>query len=323
MTKRKVLVTRFVPYVLEQLAKDPTIEVDCYERDDEAIPLNELITRAAGCVGILCIISDKITKQVLDAAGPTLKVVSTISAGYDHIDIALCRERGIKVGHTPGCLHICTAELAVGLTLAAKRRLFESNRCASEGDWGVIQMYCGTDVSGCTVGIIGLGEIGLAYARMMQYGFQCKILYTGPREKTIPQGINATYVDLNRLLEQSDVVSVHCPLNADTRYLINAQAFERMKKDAVLVNTARGDVVDQEALLNALQSSKIAAAALDVTSPEPLPRTHPLFQQRNCIIVPHIASATIRTRHAMCDRGLANLVAGISDQPLPNPVFMD
>ncbi|EQC40836.1 hypothetical protein SDRG_01903 [Saprolegnia diclina VS20] len=321
--KCKVLVTRHIPYVLEQLAKDPNVIVDCYEHADVAIPPAELVARAAGCTGILCMITDKITPQVLDSAGPSLQVVSTISAGFDHIDVAACRARGVAVGHTPGCLHVSTAELAVSLTFAIKRRLLESHKSAVAGEWGVIQVYqyCGSDVSGCTVGVIGLGEIGLAYARMLQNGFGCRILYTGPREKAAADlgGLRATFVDLPTLLSESDVVSLHCPLTPATRHLIDAPALGLMKPGAVLINTARGDVVDQDALVAALQSKPIAAA-LDVTTPEPLPPAHPLFHLPNCIVVPHIASATLRTRHAMCDRGLANVLAGVASRPLPTPV---
>ncbi|KDO28165.1 hypothetical protein SPRG_06212 [Saprolegnia parasitica CBS 223.65] len=308
--KCKVLVTRHIPYVLEQLAKNPSLVVDCYEHADVAIPPAELVARAAGCTGILCMITDKITPQVLDSAGPSLKVVSTISAGFDHIDVAACRARGVAVGHTPGCLHVSTAELAVSLTFAIKRRLLESHKSAIAGEWGVIQVYqfCGSDVSGCTVGVVGLGEIGIAYARMLQNGFGCRILYSGPREKTAADlgDLRATFVDLPTLLSESDVVSLHCPLTPATPRRRSHQHGTR-------------DVVDQDALVAALQSKPIAAA-LDVTSPEPLPPAHPLFHLPNCIVVPHIASATLRTRHAMCDRGLANVLAGVASRPLPTPV---
>ncbi|OQR91766.1 glyoxylate reductase/hydroxypyruvate reductase [Achlya hypogyna] len=328
----KLLVTRHIPYVLEQLAKNPTIRVDCYEAPDTPMPPDELTARAVGCDGVLIMHTDKITGSVLDAMGPTVQVISTISAGYDHVDVPACRARGVAVGNTSGCLHVSTAELAVSLTFAAKRRLAESHKCAAAGDWGkplpedVAHVYChprfcGSDVSNCTVGVVGLGEIGLTYARMMHFGFQCRILYTGRHEKTDLGGLPATFVDLPTLLAESDIVSLHCPLSEATRHLIDAGALRCMKRTAVLINTARGGIVDQDALAAALAAKTIAGAGLDVTTPEPLPSSHALFQAPNCLIVPHIGSATTRTRQAMCDRAIANAVAGMAGRPLPSPVL--
>ncbi|KAF0694654.1 Aste57867_14493 [Aphanomyces stellatus] len=305
----------------EKLAQDASIEIDCYEQTAEAIPHDELIARVAGCAGIICMISDKIDAAVLDRAGETLRVVSTISVGFDHIDIEGCRARNIQVGHTPGCLHESTAEHAVALTFAAKRRLFESHYGARAGEWGVPQFYqfCGTDVSRNTIGIIGLGEIGLTFARFLHRGFNCTILYTGPREKT--NDVDAEYVDLVTLLQRSDVVSIHSPLNASTMGMFDATCFGHMQRHAVLVNTARGGIIDQDALIQALSSGQIAAAALDVTVPEPLPLDHRLYDLPNCIVVPHIGSATMATRHKMIDRAVENLLAGLDGATaLPFPV---
>ncbi|ETW08908.1 hypothetical protein, variant [Aphanomyces invadans] len=318
--KRKILVTRNNAYLLGRLAQHPWIDVDCFDQSASAIPPVELEARAKNCAGIICMISDKISAKVLDSAGPSLKVVSTISVGFDHIDVAICRERGILVGHTPGCLHESTAELAVALTFAAKRRLFESHVGARHGEWGVVQMYqfCGTDVSRNTIGVIGMGEIGLTYARFMHRGFNCRILYTGPREK--PNDVDAEFVDLEALLRRSDVVSIHSPLNEQTAGMLNATTFAMMQPHAVLINTARGGIVDQDALVHALTVGKIAAAALDVTVPEPLPLDHRLYDLPNCIVVPHIGAATVETRHRMVDRAVDNLLAGLTTSSLPYPI---
>lgn len=249
-----------------------------------------------------------------------------MSVGFNHIDVPSCEARGVHVGYTPGVLDVSTAETAVALTFAAKRRVLECAKSARDGDWGVWQpfQYCGTDVTGCTVGVVGLGRIGAAYASMMKRGFNCKILYTGPREKreaasAIGDGVE--YVDMDTLLVKSDVVSLHQPLTDATRGCINAEALGRMKRGSVLINTSRGEVVDQEALYDALIGGKtLAAAGLDVTSPEPLPPSHKLFSLSNCVIVPHIGSATVATRQAMADIAVENLLAGVLGDPLPHGV---
>lgn len=175
-----------------------------------------------------------------------------------------------------------------------------------------------------TVGVIGLGRIALAYAKMMKYGFNCEIIYTGPREKpghVAALGGDVEFVDLPTLLQRSDIVSVHSPLNESTRHLLNAHCFEHMKSSAVLVNTSRGDVVDQEALVHALETGHIAATGLDVTSPEPLPPSHKLFSLPNCVILPHVGSSTTKTRQDMINLVVNNLVAGLRDESLPHGVF--
>ncbi|RHX98938.1 hypothetical protein DYB36_005386 [Aphanomyces astaci] len=184
--------------------------------------------------------------------------------------------------------------------------------------FNAIIRFCGTDVSRNTIGIIGMGEIGRTYARFMHRGFNCRILYTGPREK--PNDVDAEFVDLETLLRTSDVVSIHSPLNEATTCMFNASCFALMQPHAVLINTARGGIVDQEALAHALASGQIAAAALDVTVPEPLPLDHRLYDLPNCIVVPHIGSATVATRHRMVDRAVENLIAGFISARLPYPV---
>ncbi|TMW61308.1 hypothetical protein Poli38472_013771 [Pythium oligandrum] len=318
----KVFFSRRVPYALDRfrhLLKSSSssipVNIQCFDSEDQAIPRDEILRQVKGCSALFCLLTDRIDDELLDAAGPSLRVVSTMSVGYNHIDIAACEARGIRVGHTPGVLDVSTAETGVALTFAAKRRLVECVDSARNGEWGVWQpfQYCGTDVTGCTVGIIGLGRIGMTYARMMKFGFNCKIIYSGPNEKpehVAALGGDVEYVDLDTLLAQSDIVSVHIPLNESTRASMNARRFAQMKDGAVFINTSRGEVVDQDALYQALKTKQIAAAGLDVTAPEPLPTDHALFTLPNCVILPHVGSATVKTRQAMADIAVQNLLAG-------------
>ncbi|KAL4092530.1 hypothetical protein PRIC1_011522 [Phytophthora ramorum] len=331
---RKVFFSRNVPYAIEQfrqrLAKAGanSVAVESFTSEERCISREELLQRVEGCTGLFCLLTDKVDAEVLDAAGPSLRVVSTMSVGHNHIDVDACRARNVKVGYTPGVLDVSTAETAVALTFAAKRRLLECAASAKAGEWGVWQpfQYCGSDITGSTVGVVGLGRIGTTYARMLKNGFNCKILYTGPREK--PENAKALggepgsveFVDMETLLLQSDIVSLHQPLTESTRGSIGAKELQLMKPSAVLINTGRGELVDQDALVEALKSNTIAAAGLDVTSPEPLPPMHPLFSLENCILMPHIGSATIKTRQAMADIAVANLAAGVLEEKLPHGV---
>ncbi|KAG3161112.1 hypothetical protein PC128_g20860 [Phytophthora cactorum] len=331
---RKVFFSRNVPYAIEQfsqrLAKAGAnaVAVEAFSSEESCISREELLKRVKGCTGLFCLLTDKVDAEVLDAAGPSLRVVSTMSVGHNHIDVEACKARNVRVGYTPGVLDVSTAETAVALTFAAKRRLLECSVSAKNGEWGVWQpfQYCGSDVTGSTVGVVGLGRIGTTYARMLKHGFNCKILYTGPREK--PENAKSLggepgsvqYVDMETLLCDSDIVSLHQPLTEATRGSIGAKELEVMKPSAVLINTGRGELVDQDALVKALRNKAIAAAGLDVTTPEPLPPTHPLFSLENCVVMPHIGSATVMTRQAMADIAVANLVAGILGEKLPHGV---
>lgn len=302
------------------------MQVASHASESECISRTELLDGVEGASGIFCLLTDRIDAEVLDRAGPQLRVVSTMSVGFNHIDVAACRARNVHVGYTPGVLDVSTAETAVALTFAAKRKVFECAKSARDGEWGVWQpfQYCGTDVSDCTVGVVGLGRIGATYAKMMKHGFNCKILYSGPREKPDVArevgGDDVEYVELDDLLARSDIVSLHQPLNDQTRGSFNADKFAKMKSGAVLVNTSRGEVVDQDALYQALADGLIAAAGLDVTSPEPLPPTHKLFSLSNCVIFPHIGSATVKTRQAMADIAVDNLFAGVTGASLLHEV---
>ena len=286
-------------------------------------PRAEVLRRVAGCDGILTLLTDRVDDELLDAAGPGLRVVSNLAVGYDNIDLAACARRGIAVGNTPGVLTETTADLAWALILAAARRVAEADRYVKAGEWRTWgpQLFLGSDVHGSTLGIVGLGRIGQAVARRA-IGFEMTILYHARSRvaESVESDLGASFVDLEELLERSDIVSLHVALTPETRGLIDAAALARMKPTAVLVNTARGPVVDGAALAVALRDGTIAAAGLDVTDPEPIAPDDPLLGLPNCLIVPHIASATRATRGRMAAMAAANLLAGVRGEPLPTPV---
>ena len=284
---------------------------------------DELLRRIAGCDGVLTLLTDRVDDEFLDAAGPGLKVVANYAVGFDNIDVAACARRGVAVGNTPGVLTETTADLAFALLMAAARRLPEGSRYVRDGrwkTWGPL-LLLGPDVHGGTMGIVGFGRIGQAVAKRAQ-GFGMRILYHDvnelPDDVTRPFG--ASYRTLEGLLAESDFVSLHVNLSPVTRHLINATTLGWMKPTAVLVNTSRGPVVDQAALADALRAGTIWAAALDVTDPEPIPMDDPLVGLDNCLIVPHIASASRATRGRMAAMAAANLLAGVRGEPLPTPV---
>jgi lactate dehydrogenase-like 2-hydroxyacid dehydrogenase len=258
----------------------------------------------------------------MDAAGTGLKVISQMAVGYDNIDISAAQKRGIAVGNTPGVLTETTADLTFALLLAAARRLNEGAQYILDGKWQTWHptTLLGHDVTGATLGIIGLGRIGNAVAKRAA-GFDMQILVYGPRlsDEEATQ-IGAKRVTLDELLQQSDFVSLHCPLRPETRHLINRETLARMKPSAILINTTRGGVVDQTALYDALVNGVISGAALDVTDPEPMPADDPLLKLPNVTIVPHVGSATIGTRGKMAQIAIDNLIAGLNGQPLPHMV---
>ncbi|ETK75343.1 hypothetical protein L915_18023 [Phytophthora nicotianae] len=329
---RKVFFTRNWPYAIDllrqRIGNSAAIEIDAFASEDTCIPREELLQRVKGCSGIFCLYTDTIDAELLDAAGPSLRVVSTTSVGFNHIDVEACKARNIRVGHTPGVLDVAVAETAVALTFATKRRLLECAASAKNGEWGVWQpfQYCGSDITGSTVGVVGLGRIGATYARMLKNGFCCKILYTGPREKPeVAKSLGGDpgsieYVDMETLLRESDIVSLHQPLTEATRGSIGAKELEFMKPSAVLINTGRGELVDQDALVEALQNKAIAAAGLDATTPEPLPPSHPLYSLENCIVLPHVGSASTKTRQVMARIAVDNVLAGVTGEELPHAV---
>jgi lactate dehydrogenase-like 2-hydroxyacid dehydrogenase len=320
MSKPIVFITRRVPQA--GLARVQEVcQVRQWESDD-AIPRQALLESVAGVAGLYCLLTERVDDELLHAAGPGLRVVSTMSVGYDHIDVAACRRRNIPIGNTPGVLTDTTADLALALMLATARRLIEAAAAVKSGEWSTWQpeWMTGYDLFGSTVGIVGLGRIGAAVAERLR-GFGCRLLYTGSSPKPDVAGpLGATYVELEQLLAASDFVTLHAPLNRATERMINGDSLRQMKRTAILINTSRGGLVDQDALYDALARGQIAAAGLDVTTPEPLPTDHPLLTLANCVVLPHIGSASIATRTKMALMAAENLIAGVQGQPLPNPV---
>jgi glyoxylate reductase len=300
----RVLVTRRLPGpALQRLEAEH--EVDVWP-EPLPPPPDVLRARAAGAEGLLALITDRIDADLIEDC-PDLRVISNYAVGSDNVDVGAAAARGIPVGITPDVLTDATADLAFACLLAAARRLPEAMAAVREGEWKTWgpEWLLGYDVHGATLGIVGFGRIGRAVARRAE-GFDMEVLHTGD-------------VPLAELLERADAVSLHVPLTPDTRHLIDDEALARMKPTAVLVNTARGGVVDQEALARALHEGGIAGAALDVTDPEPLPADHPLLDAPNLLVLPHIGSATHRTRERMADIAVDNLLAGLAGEPLPHP----
>lgn len=279
----------------------------------------DLVQKVAGVDGLLCLLTDKIDAEVLDAAGPQLKVVSNHAVGVDNIVLSDATERRIPVGNTPGILTDATADFAFALVMAAARRVTEAERYVRAGKWQTWgpSVLLGADFVGATLGLVGFGRIGRAVARRAA-GFGMRVLYHDPGKT--PEHGALPAASLDELLAESDFVSIHTPLTEQTRHLVDARFLAKMKPTAILVNTARGGVLNQVALYDALVAKRIFAAALDVTDPEPLPMDSPLLTLENCLIAPHIASASARTRDEMSRLAAENLLAGLRGERLPHCV---
>ncbi|MBI5298299.1 MAG: D-glycerate dehydrogenase [Chloroflexi bacterium] len=319
MKKPKVFVTRAIP----NRGLDLVLEFcDADVWPGELPPSREeLLERVRGVDGLVTLLTDRIDSEVMDAAGPQLKVISNQAVGFDNIDVPAATQRGLPVGNTPDVLTDATADFAFALMMTAGRRIAEGERYVRAGKWKTWSpsLLLGVDFKGATLGLVGFGRIGKAMARRAS-GFDMRVIYYDPLETRPPAEIKATHVDLDTLFEESDFISLHTPLTADTRHLINAAHLALMKPTAVLVNTSRGPVVDLDALYEALKAKRIFAAALDVTEPEPLPMDHPLLTLDNALIVPHIASASKTTRDKMAWMAAQNLIAGLKGEHLPNCV---
>jgi glyoxylate reductase len=318
MARPKVFVSRRIPD--EGLnAIRAACDVDLWP-DQLPPPADELKRRVRDCDGLVSLLTDRVDGALLDAA-PRLKVVSNYAVGFNNVDVPACTARGVCVGNTPGVLTDATADIAVTLMLAAARCIGAGAADAKSGKWLTWEPlgWLGQDLVGRTLGIVGMGRIGFAAAKRLHHGWGMKVLYTEqvPRPEAEKE-FGARRVELDELLAQSDFISAHVDLNPTTKGMFGSAQFKKMKRTAVFVNTARGPLVDQTALAEALRSGTIFAAGLDVTDPEPLPTDHELYKLPNCIIVPHIASATVETRNAMARLCAGNLLAGVTGAPLPN-----
>jgi glyoxylate reductase len=316
----KVVVTGKIPAVaLERLRAEHT--VDAWE-DESPIARDELLKRVAGADSIVSLLTEKIDAELLDAAGKQLRSVSNVAVGYNNIDVPACRERNVLVTNTPGVLTDATADIAMALILMSTRRLAEGERvirAQQPWQWGMFYML-GSSIQGSQLGIVGMGQIGAAVARRAR-AFGMTIAYTkrSPLDAETAKELNATHMELDELLATSDVVSLHCPYSPETHHLMNASTIGKMKKSAYLINTARGPVVDEEALATALQQGKIAGAGLDVFEKEPTVH-QALIGLDNAVLIPHLGSATVETRTAMANLAVTNALAVLSGKTAPNLV---
>ncbi|MCA9472095.1 MAG: D-glycerate dehydrogenase [Nitrospirales bacterium] len=318
MSKPPILLTRRIPQAGLDLL-DRFCEVRMWEKE-AVVPTEWLMEHVPSAKGLVCLLTDQIDKPVLDVAS-SLKVVSTMAVGYDHINIAECTRRGIPVGYTPGVLTETTADFAFALMMAAARRVVEGASFVKEGRWKTWSptFLLGQDLHEATLGIVGFGRIGQAMARRAK-GFSMRVLACCASKQVGPQdeGLqDVEFRDFQTVLKESDFVSLHVPLTPQTHHLIGKTELQRMKTSSILINTARGRVIDSDALYEALGHHVIAYAALDVTDPEPIPVNDRLLTLSNCLIVPHIASASVATRSKMAVMTADNLLAGLKGERLP------
>jgi glyoxylate reductase len=315
--KPKVFLTRTIAEpAMQQLYLAVDLEV---WKGENPPPHDVILARAAQVDGLITLLTDPIDQPVLEALAKKGKVISQMSVGFDNIDIASATRLGLPIGHTPGVLTETTADFAWALIMAGSRRVVEADQEVHRGIWrhwgpGIL---LGLELTGATLGIIGFGRIGQAVARRAA-GFNMRVLYYNPhRREELEKSLGVTYVPMDDLLAQSDIVTIHSYLSKETHHLFGRANFEKMKADAILVNTARGQIVDPQDLLWALENKKIGAAALDVFEPEPIPAGHPLLSMPNVIVTPHIASATTQTRVRMATMAVENLQAGLKGERLP------
>ena len=316
----RVVITGRIPAIAVERLR---AEHDVVSWDEPvAISRDELLKRVKGADAIVSLLTEKVDAELLDAAGPQLQVVSNVAVGYNNIDVPACKERNVLVTNTPGVLTEATADIAMALILMSTRRLAEGERVIRKQDpwqWGMFYML-GSGIKGSQLGIVGMGLIGAAVARRAQ-AFGMTIAYTkrSPLDAATAKELDAKHMSMDELLATSDVVSLHCPYSPETHHLMNAETIGKMKKSAYLINTARGPVVDEAALADALRSNVIAGAGLDVFEHEP--KVHEgLLGLDNAVLIPHLGSATVETRTAMANTAATNSLAVLAGKTAPNLV---
>jgi glyoxylate reductase len=316
----KVVITGKIPAIaVERLRAEH--EVLSWD-EPVAISRDELLKRVKGADAIVSLLTEKVDAELLDAAGPQLKVVSNVAVGYNNIDVPACKERNVLVTNTPGVLTEATADIAMALILMSTRRLAEGERVIRKQEpwqWGMFYML-GSGIQGNQLGIVGMGLIGAAVARRAK-AFGMTIAYTKrtPLDAATAKELDAKHMSMDELLATSDVVSLHCPYSPETHHLMNAETIGKMKKSAYLINTARGPVVDEAALADALKRNAIAGAGLDVFEHEP--KVHEgLLGLDNAVLIPHLGSATVETRTAMANTAATNSLAVLAGKTVPNLV---
>jgi glyoxylate reductase len=319
--QKKVYVTRkILEPALSMLLKECNVVLNNKDRPPTR---KEILKNVRGKDGILCMLSDKIDAEVMAAAGPKLKVISSYSTGVDHIDVDEATKRGIYVTFTSDILAEATADLTFALILALARKIIEANEFTKRKLWKVGWMpnlLLGTEVHGMTLGIIGLGRIGTAVARRAK-GFNMKIIYNNrsTRNHQIESELKAEYVDINSILEQSDFLTIHTTLNKDSFHLLDESKFRKMKKTAYIINTSRGQIINEPDLVKAIKNNWIAGVGLDVFEKEPLSNSSPLLKMKNVVVLPHIGSATYQTRSRMSEVAVQNLLSILNGR---DPLFI-
>ncbi len=320
MSAQRVLITRRVPSSGPELLRQAGFTVDLMDQDDPPTRA-ELLARVPGVSAMITMLSERVDAALLDAAGPPLKVVANFAVGFDNLDLAACRQRGVRTTNTPGVLTDATADLAWSLILAAARNVVAGDRLVRAGQWtGWAPMqFLGLQLSGATLGLIGAGRIGTAVG-LRAAGFNMRVLYAdGQPNRELEKRVGAKQAALGEAIAQADVLSLHVPLTPATRHMIGAEQLAAMKPTAILINTSRGPVVDEAALVAAMRKGQIAAAGLDVYENEPR-LTPGLTDLPNVVLLPHLGSGTTATRQKMSQMTAENVIAVLSGREPPNPV---
>jgi glyoxylate reductase len=320
MAQPRVYVCRVLPDPAIEILR-AVAEVRVWEREDVPPPREVLLREIAGCAGVLTLLTDRVDEEFL-AHAPALRVVANMAVGYDNIDVSAATRRRVVVTNTPEVLTETTADFAFALILAAARRVVEADAFTRAGKWKTWAplLLAGQDVHHATLGLIGLGRIGSAVARRAR-GFEMRVIYYDPiRRPDLEAQLRLEYRTLPEVLQEADIISVHVPLTAETHHLIGAEQFKLMKPTAVFVNAARGPIVDQRALTEALRRRTIFAAGIDVFEQEPVSPDDPLLQLDNVVVAPHIASASVPTRTRMATLAAENIAAVLQGRRPPTPV---
>lgn len=309
MERKKIFITRKINSIAVELLKNYYDVILTNKTDSPA--KNVMMKKVKNVYGILCTLSEKIDSDIMDAAGSNLKVISTLSTGYEHIDIGEATKRGIYVTTTGNILSEATADLTFGLILALSRKIVEGHLYVIDGKWQkgwAPDLFLGSNIYGSTLGILGLGNIGTAVAKRAN-GFNMNIIYTNRHQlsRSIENKLNVTYVTFDQLLKNSDFISIHTSFDKDNFHLIDSIELKKMKKTSFLINTSRGSIINEISLIKALKNKWIAGAGLDVFEKEPLPNQHELLKLKNVILLPHIGSATVQTRNQMSEVAAINL----------------
>ena len=317
----KVYITRPIVDEAKERLERENIEVLVGPKDGSSY--EQILEQAKKVDGIISMLSDKIDQNILES-NPNLKVIANYAVGFDNIDINFAKEKAIAVGNTPGVLTEATAECALALLMGVQRQIKASERYINKDQW---KTWHPTDLMGHNlasrkIGILGMGRIGYEFARICHQGFGSQIFYTHTRNHDeANKNLNATKLEIKELFRTCDVVSLHCPLNDLTLEIVNKDLFDLTPEHFILINTARGKVINQDHLVQALEDGSVWGAGLDVTDPEPLDKNHPLYQHDRCIIIPHLGSATWEARTAMANIAAENIIAGLDGKELPHSVF--